>query len=228
MLLLRGFMHGRLCWSEMNLFHEKYQKHNVETVVMGFSLTDILSLSPPFGRFPDTGILLQAVIIPGDKTTEGCLIEAVAIPWFEIIRLMENDPAVIYNIHWRKWEEIIAGAYERAGFDEVILTPRSNDKGRDVIATKQGVGSIRIVDQVKAYGPHHVVTAEEVGAMFGVLATDFNTSKGVITTTSTFAPGVEKLFQPYLPHRIELRPKDVLIPWLAELAKNRPTFEPKP
>lgn len=174
------------------------------------------------------GIVLQAVIIPGDKTTEGRLIEAVAIPWFEIIRLIEEDPEVIYKIHWRKWEEMIAGAYERAGFDEVILTPRSGDKGRDVIATKNGVGSIRIVDQVKAYGPRHVVTAEEVSAMLGVLATDVNTSKGVITTTSHFAPGVQKLFQPYLPHRLELRPKDVLISWLAELAKTRPTSEPKP
>src|SRR3989442_13819378 len=33
-------------------------------------------------------LLLQAVIIPGDKTTEGQLVEAVALPWFEIIELI--------------------------------------------------------------------------------------------------------------------------------------------
>ena len=56
-------------------------------------------------------ILLQAVVIPGEKTKEGQLIEAVALPWFEIIRLIEKDPEIVYKIDWRKWEEIIAGAY---------------------------------------------------------------------------------------------------------------------
>jgi len=47
------------------------------------------------------------------------------------------------------WEEIIAGAYKKAGFDEVTLTPRSGDLGRDVIAIKKGLGSVRVIDQVK-------------------------------------------------------------------------------
>jgi restriction system protein len=58
-------------------------------------------------------------------------------------------------------KEIIAGAYHRSGFDEVILTPRSGDHGRDVIAIKKGIGSIRVIDQVKAYKPGHLVTAVE-------------------------------------------------------------------
>jgi restriction system protein len=155
-------------------------------------------------------VLLQAVIIAGDRTTEGQLIEAVALPWFEIIDLINNDPQIIYQIDWRKWEEIIAGAYDRAGFDEVVLTPRSNDKGRDVIATKNGIGSIRFFDQVKAYSPGNVVPAEDVRSLLGVLTRDQNVSKGILTTTST------------LPHRIELKPKDKLIPWLIDLAKRRP------
>ncbi len=36
-------------------------------------------------------------------------------------------------------EKRIAGAYERAGYPEVVLTPRSGDAGRDIIATKPGV-----------------------------------------------------------------------------------------
>ena len=102
-------------------------------------------------------VLLQAVIVPGDKTPEGRLVEAVALPWFEIIELINRSPEAIYEIDWRKWEEIIAGAYKQQGF-EVELTPRSNDKGRDVIATLKGFGSVRFIDQVKAYRPGHVVT----------------------------------------------------------------------
>ena len=99
-------------------------------------------------------------------------------------------------IDWRRWEEIIAGAYKQQGFD-VELTSRSNDKGRDVIATSRGLGSVRFVDQVKAYRPGHVVTAEEVRAMVGVLALQPNVSKGLVTTTSSFAPGIMK--DPTLP-----------------------------
>ena len=82
-------------------------------------------------------LLLQAVIIPGARTNEGQLVEAVALPWFDIIESLRRDPSLAFQIKPRKWEEIIAGAYQRAGFDEVILTPRSGDFGRDVIANKR-------------------------------------------------------------------------------------------
>ena len=80
-------------------------------------------------------LLLQTVIVPEDKTKEGLLIRAVSQPWFTIIRLIEKDPSIIFQISPVKWEEIIAGAYSEADFDEVILTPRSGDFGRDIIAS---------------------------------------------------------------------------------------------
>lgn len=138
------------------------------------------------------------------------------------MRIIESDPSAIYQIDCWKWEEIIAGAYKQAGFDEVELTPRSGDKGRDIVATKNGIGSVRIFDQVKAYKPGNVVTANDVRAMSGILSGAGNVSKGVITTTSSFAPRIEEdeYIKPFLPHRIELRPKEILLPWLNEL-KNK-------
>src|SRR5436305_15142356 len=91
-------------------------------------------------------LLAQAVIIPYGDTQEGTLIEAVAVPWFEIIDLMTREPSIVHQIGARKWEEIIAGAYRKAGFDEVTLTPRSRDFGRDVIAVKYGLGTIRVIE----------------------------------------------------------------------------------
>jgi restriction system protein len=167
-------------------------------------------------------LTLAALLVVGDKTREGDLVTAVALPWFEIVRLVTQDPAAAMQIEPRRWEEIIAGAYQRAGFDEVELTPRSGDKGRDVVATKHGVGSIRIFDQVKAYAPGRVVTAEEVRALLGVITGAGNVSKGVITTTSQFAPRVatDEYLAPFIPFRLELKPRDVLLPWLAELAPS--------
>lgn len=172
--------------------------------------------APP--KFPD--FTLKALLEFGAKTNEGILIRAVGIPWFEIIRTWQKNPEFAYQIDPYMWEEIIAGAYTRAGFDEVILTPRSGDKGRDVIAIKYGIGSIKIFDQVKAYKPGHVVTANEVRAMLGVITGAQNVSKGVITTTSSFAPRLmeDEYLKPYIPYRLELKPGEILFPWLGELA----------
>jgi restriction system protein len=83
-------------------------------------------------------LLVQTVIVPGARTNEAALIEAVAVPWFDIIEFLNTDLRIAFQISWEKWEEIIAGAYKKAGFEEVTLTPRSGDYGRDVIAIKKG------------------------------------------------------------------------------------------
>lgn len=167
-------------------------------------------------------LLLQAVVVPGAKTDEGLLIEAVALPWFETIELLSRDPSLAYQIKDRKWEEIIAGAYQRAGFDEVTLTPRSGDFRRDVIAVKRGLGTIRIIDQVKAYGPNHLVTADDVRALLGVLQGD-KASKGFLTTTSDFAPKLRHdiLLKPFMPAQLELINGKMLLARLEELAKKK-------
>jgi hypothetical protein len=49
---------------------------------------------------------------------------------------------------------------------------------RDIIASKHGVGVIRIYDQINAYAPGHRVPAAEVREVFGVLNRNRNVSKG--------------------------------------------------
>jgi restriction system protein len=167
-------------------------------------------------------LLLQTVIVPGARTDEGRLIEAVTLPWFDIVSLLTKDPSAAYEISPEKWEEIIAGAYHKAGFDEVTLTPRSGDFGRDVIAIKKGLGSVRVIDQVKAFRPPHLVTANDVRALMGVLQGD-GASKGFLTTTSDFAPMLrtDPLIVPLMPARLELVNGPMLIARLEELARNR-------
>jgi restriction system protein len=166
-------------------------------------------------------LLLQTVIVRGDKTAEGRLIEAVTIPWFDIIALLQVDPNIAFQISSEKWEEIIAGVYHKSGFDEVTLTPRSGDHGRDVIAVKRGLGSVRVIDQVKAYKPGHLVTHDDVRALLGVLHGD-GASKGFLTTTSNFAPLLRKdpLILPFIPSRLELIDGETLLVRLQELARK--------
>jgi restriction system protein len=166
-------------------------------------------------------LLLQAVIVPGARTSEGKLIEAVTIPWFDIIALLKQDPNMAFEISPERWEEIVAGAYHRARFDEVTLTPRSGDHGRDVIAIKKGLGSVRVIDQVKAFKPTHLVTANDVRALIGVLHGD-GASKAFLTTTSDFAPMLktDPLITPFMPARLELVNGKALLARLDELAQK--------
>jgi restriction system protein len=182
---------------------------------------------PPFPLVDAAAIpslLLQTVIVPGARTSEGRLIEAVALPWSEIIALLLKEPAIAHQLTPDKWEEIIAGAYKKAGWDEVILTPRSGDLGRDVIAVKRGVCTIRVIDQVKAYTPPRLVSANDVRALMGVLQTD-GASKGCLTTTSDFAPKIktDPLIVPLIPSRLQLVNRRELFEILERLGRERAT-----
>lgn len=179
-----------------------------------------------FDDLPDTGdrpgLLLKAVIQAGPRTTDGTLIQAVTEPWFEIIRWLDQDYNRAYQMEPRLWEEMIAGAYQRSGFDNVILTPRSGDLGRDIIAEKKGIGIIRVIDQVKAYGPNNLVTADDVRSLLGVLTAD-GSSKGFLTTTSRFAPklATDRLLMPFFPARLELVDGKMLMIRLRTLSNMR-------
>jgi restriction system protein len=166
-------------------------------------------------------LLVQTIIVPGVETVEGSLVELVAIPWFEIVKILKNNPSEAFQIPSRKWEEIVAGAYRASGFEEVTLTPRSGDYGRDVIAIKKGLGTVRVIDQVKAYRPGHLVTAHDVRALLGVVQGD-GASKGFLTTTSDFAPrlSADPLIAPFIPSRIELINGEKLLTRLQEIARN--------
>ncbi len=68
----------------------------------------------------------------------------------------------------------------------------------------------------------HLVTGDEVRSMVGALSLDLKASKGIITTTSVFAPRIEtdERIAPLLPTRLELKPRDALLGWLASVAKG--------
>jgi len=160
-----------------------------------------------------------SIITLEDNVEDGTRISLIKPIFSGLVETLRNDPDFIYKINSRVWEEIVAASYDKAGFDDVILTPRSGDLGRDVIAVKKGFGSIRFIEQVKAYNPNHIVTAEEVRALLGVLQADHQATKAVFTTTSNFAPKIleDKFIKPFVPFRLELLDKDRLIDRLLEL-----------
>ena len=148
-----------------------------------------------------------ALLIPEANVPEGMLVKTYADLWLHLARELGNDWTKAFNLSDREWEEMLAGAFKRDKFDEVILTPRSGDHGRDVIVfRKPMVGSIRILASMKAYSPRNTVPHSHVDEMLGVLTRESGGTKVLIAMTADFAPdlfaapGLKEL----VPGRVEL------------------------
>ena len=189
-------------------------------------------ISPPSGEITLTvesqidrgrklaSLTSTAILIPECQTAEGLLIRSYGAAWIEAVRFLGNDWTCAYQIDPRTWEEIFAGALSKEGF-KVTLTPQSGDHGRDVIAEKGGVGSMRMLGSMKAYAPDYLVPREHVDEMRGVVERE-RATKGMIVTTSDFAPRL--LDAPgvaaSIPHRLELMNGARLQEWLKGLTSS--------
>lgn len=185
------------------------------------ALQERVSSKEAGGSPPD--IQIGAVLIPDEQTSpEGVLIKATSIAWKAVVDQISADWTRAYQISPRMWEEIIAGAYWNAGYDEVTLTPRSGDHGRDVIAIKKGVGCIKLINSVKANAPGNLVGYDDVRALLGVMSGERDTSKGVLTTTSDFPPNIlkDRFIAPFVPYRLELMNGTMLLAWLRSLSEQ--------
>jgi restriction system protein len=166
-----------------------------------------------------TVLLATALVTLGDRTSDGHEIHGPTATWFEISRQLNLDPGFRFEFpsNPTKFEEFLAGAYKLQGWDAVTLTPPSGDKGRDVIAITSRMSAMRVLDQAKAYGPRNLVSQNDVRAIYGVLSRDPGATKGIITTTSDFAPGVADEFQNEIPYRLVTKNGQQFLEWIREI-----------
>ncbi|MFZ2159536.1 MAG: restriction endonuclease [Bradyrhizobium sp.] len=166
-------------------------------------------------------LTVSGLIVPEKEGSEGILVKSYGVMWLEIARQLGTDWSTAFQLSPRQWEEMLAGAFAKEGY-QVTLTPSSGDRGRDVIAVKDGVGSMRILSSMKRYAPENLVTRAHVHEMFGVVSADLGATKGIIATTSDFAP--QLLTDPGLakaiPYRLQLLNGRELQDWLKELARR--------
>jgi len=82
-------------------------------------------------EMPDVGLLLQQSIVQrGAKTTDGHIIEAVTLPWFDIVAAMQRDPELPYKMPWERLEELVAGASSDAIVGMAVSTELHQVIGR--------------------------------------------------------------------------------------------------
>ena len=82
-----------------------------------------------------------------------------------------------------------------------------------------------VARNVSLHRPGHLVTADDVRALMGVLQGD-GASKGFLTTTSDFAPKIKEdpLIVPFIPSRLELINGEILLKRLIELRESSQTI----
>lgn len=165
----------------------------------------------------DPSVLLKSVLLKFEGSTdEGRVVKRPCATWFEISKHLRKNPdfRFAFPAEPTAFEEFLAGAYYVDGWDAITLTPRTGDKGRDVIAVTTGLTTNRVLVQAKAYREKHLVLANDVRALYGVLMLDQEASKGVVTTTSDFAPRIASEFSKVIPHQLELKSGSDFIEWI--------------
>jgi restriction system protein len=184
-----------------------------------FAIGEVPHVELPKNLAERVALAVSSIIIPEGRGPEGILIKSTSAVWNELVQSLGSDWSIAFQLSPEKWEEIVAGAFKKEKYDEVVLTPRSGDFGRDVIAIKHGVGCVKIIGSVKRYAPGHLVPYDEVRALLGVLSGERDASKGIITTTSDFPPKIEtdKFIAPFLPTRLELVNGAQLQAWLTKV-----------
>jgi restriction system protein len=106
------------------------------------------------------------------------------------VQALGRDWSRVPELTPEQWEQLVGGCFHKMGYS-VTVTPRSGDHGVDLIArSKEGIGAVKLLGSVKRYKRDRRVPAKEVRELMGALEMDPSASKGLLITTSDFAPRV--------------------------------------
>lgn len=187
---------------------------------------DRLPIARRFGRLtlrpdealPPPELLLPKLHLPPEYANR--LIQVQHIP-LEILQIIFGDPRTVHALTPREFEEFIAEMVDKLGFIDVKLTPKSNDGGRDVIASKI-IHNIPLTFffECKKYADDNVVQLDTLRALLGVVAHHGTTANiGVLVTTSRFTQGCKDLIASEC--RLDGKDYDGIVDWIGEYQRRQ-------
>jgi hypothetical protein len=103
-----------------------------------------------------------------------------------------KQPEKIYSMPARRFEEILAFALSKNGYEEVQLTAQTRDGGYDIAAVRNGVTRQRLIFECKRFSSSRKVGRPLLDALLGVLDTE-RANQAVLVTTSSFSKDALKL-----------------------------------
>ena len=141
---------------------------------------------------------------------------------FAPLALLERalrDPEQMHSFNATEFEEFIAQLVDGLGFEDVVVTPRTADGGRDVLATKHVHGlPILFAFECKKFAPDRAVGVDVARALLGVISHEgTRANKGVLVTSSRFTKGAKD----FLISEVSLDGRDFLgvTEWLHEYGR---------
>lgn len=147
-------------------------------------------------------------------------LETVNFLPIKIFERISNDPKLMHGMNPRDFEFFIAELLSKLGFENIIVTPRSGDKGRDIIAT-QSPGDIPMIVafECKKYAPNRKIGPDTMRALLGTISHHpTRANKGVLITTSSFTAASQK----FIASESMLAGKDFndLVTWINQIKKK--------
>ncbi|UCE61422.1 MAG: restriction endonuclease [Phycisphaerales bacterium] len=160
---------------------------------------------PSYGRLPHyekkasvcplCGWYISVQAWPTDATSKGPFLHRAALLGFDL-----NSPSIplgilgaylrehfsaIYNLDWRRFEELTADVFREHGYS-VILTKRTRDRGADLIILNNDRTGARAIVECKRLSRHRTVGVALVRELVGACV-DWETQEAVIVTTGSFS-----------------------------------------
>ncbi len=102
-----------------------------------------------------------------------------------ILEKIQKNPAYLYQLSPRQFEEFIAELFFRHGF-QVELTKQTRDGGKDIIAVSSRLDiPVKYIVECKRYAYERKVSIEYVQRLLGVKVSE-SANKAILVTTSQF------------------------------------------
>jgi restriction system protein len=112
----------------------------------------------------------------------------ISAPLAEVRQYLLARQEELYAVHPRVFEDIVCSVFKDAGWDARV-TAYAGDDGIDVVL--DGPDGATVGVQVKRYGAHRKIEAEQIRSFAGALLLDGKT-RGVFVTTSDFRKGARQ------------------------------------
>ena len=136
----------------------------------------------------------------------------------ELLARLTAQPQDRFNMDPRLFEETVAELLFRMGY-EVQLTPRSGDKGRDIIANiATPAAPILMLVECKRYAPHRLIGPEPITRLWFQMFDD-NANLAMLVTTSGFQPVAKKTAKAR-GYQISLKDGDNFLEWIRAFKQN--------
>lgn len=170
---------------------------------------------------PDSNIIdeLNPENLEITEDKKSSLIIVDRLPFRLLSKILKN-PSEVRNITPRQFEEFIADLLSELGFKNVILTPRSGDGGKDIIASHsiQGI-PLTFYFECKKYAEDNKIQLDTMRSLLGTVAHDSRkVNKGILVTTSTFTKGCKEFI--LAESRVDGKDYDGILGWIDELQKK--------